>query len=98
MTGMEYLKEVAKVSVAKTTNLKKFPKQNGKKNIKLDMDQFNINQIKAEINKINDAYALRDFKKDHPEIFDPNRMSMREYRTISDLWETRLTKLNQQGV
>ena len=84
--------------VAKTTNLKKFPKQNGKKNIKLDMDQFNINQIKAEINKINNAYALRDFKKDHPEIFDPNRMSMREYRTISDLWETRLTKLNQQGV
>jgi hypothetical protein len=86
------------VGVAKTTNFKKFPKQNGKKNIKLDMDQFNINQIKAEINKINDAYALRDFKKDHPEIFDPNRMSMREYRTISDLWETRLTKLNQQGV
>jgi len=77
---------------------KKIPKQNGKKNIKLDMDQFNINQIKAAINKINDAYALRDFKKDHPEIFDPNRMSMREYRTISDLWETRLTKLNQQGV
>ena len=86
------------IGVAKTTNLKKFPKKNGKKNIKLDMDQFNINQIKAEINKINDAYALRDFKKDHPEIFDPNRMSMREYRTISDLWETRLTKLNQQGV
>ena len=77
---------------------KKIPKQNGKKNIKLDMDQFNINQIKAAINKIDDAYALRDFKKDHPEIFDPNRMSMREYRTISDLWETRLTKLNQQGV
>jgi len=86
------------IGVAKTTNLKKFPKKNGKKNIKLDMDQFNINQIKAEINKINDAYALRDFKKDHPEIFDPNRMSMREYRTISDLWENRLTKLNQQGV
>ena len=93
----KYVEDLKKEFATKVIEIPK-KKQNGKKNIKLDMDQFNINQIKAEINKINDAYALRDFKKDHPEIFDPNRMSMREYRTISDLWETRLTKLNQQGV
>ena len=92
-----YVEDLKKEFATKVVEIPK-KKQNGKKNIKLDMDQFNINQIKAEINKINDAYALRDFKKDHPEIFDPNRMSMREYRTISDLWENRLTKLNQQGV
>jgi len=93
----KYVEDLKKEFATKVIEIPK-KKQNGKKNIKLDMDQFNINQIKAEINKINDAYALRDFKKDHPEIFDPNRMSMREYRTISDLWENRLTKLNQQGV
>ena len=93
----KYVEDLKKEFATKVIEIPK-KKQNGKKNIKLDMDQFNINQIKAAINKINDAYALRDFKKDHPEIFDPNRMSMREYRTISDLWETRLTKLNQQGV
>jgi len=93
----KYVEDLKKEFATKVVEIPK-KKQNGKKNIKLDMDQFNINQIKAAINKINDAYALRDFKKDHPEIFDPNRMSMREYRTISDLWETRLTKLNQQGV
>jgi len=93
----KYVEDLKKEFATKVIEIPK-KKQNGKKNIKLDMDQFNINQIKAAINKINDAYALRDFKKDHPEIFDPNRMSMREYRTISDLWENRLTKLNQQGV
>ena len=86
------------VGVAKTTNLKKIPKQNGKKNIRLDMDQFNIGQIKADIEKINDAYTLRNFKKCNPDLFDPNTMSMREYRTISDLYETRLIQINQQGV
>ena len=93
----KYVEDLKKEFATKVVEIPK-KKQNGKKNIKLDMDQFNINQIKAAINKINDAYALRDFKKDHPEIFDPNTMSMREYRTITDLWETRLTKLNQQGV
>ena len=93
----KYVEDLKKEFATKVIEIPK-KKQNGKKNIKLDMDQFNINQIKAAINKINDAYALRDFKKNHPEIFDPNSMSIREYRTISDLWETRLTKLNQQRV
>ena len=62
------------------------------------MDQFNIGQIKADIEKINDAYTLRNFKKCNPDLFDPNTMSMREYRTISDLYETRLIQINQQGV
>ena len=81
-----------------STKIVEIPKTNGKKNIKLDMDQFNIGQIKADIEKINDAYTLRNFKKCNPDLFDPNTMSMREYRTISDLYETRLIQINQQGV
>jgi len=81
-----------------STKIVEIPKTNGKKNIKLDMDQFNIGQIKADIEKINDAYTLRNFKKYNPDLFDPNTMSMREYRTITDLYETRLIQLNTQGV
>lgn len=74
------------------------PKTNGKKNIKLDMDQFDMDQIREAIKNINTTYALRNFKKDYPNLFDSNNMSIREYRTIDDLWETRLTQLNTQGV
>ena len=99
MTGMEYLKEVAKISVPKTTNLKKFPKQNGKKNSKLPhVSQSTIDQIKADIESIDNAYALRDFKKDYPDLFDLNKISVESYKTISDIYEIRLIQLNQQGV
>jgi len=73
------------------------PKTNGKRNIELDM-QFNIDQIKKDIKKIDDIYLLRLWKKDNPNLFDSNQMSVREYRQITDLYDTRLTQLNQQGV
>jgi len=73
------------------------PKTNGKRNIKLDM-QFNMDQIKKDIKAIDDIYLLRSWKKDNPNLFDSNQMSVREYRQITDLYGTRLTQLNQQGV
>ena len=87
------------VGVAKTTNLKKFPKQNGKKNSKLPhVSQSTIDQIKADIESIDNAYALRDFKKDYPDLFDLNKISVESYKTISDIYEIRMIQLNQQGV
>ena len=73
------------------------PKTNGKRNIKLDM-QFNMDQIKKDVKAIDDIYLLRSWKKDNPNLFDSNQMSVREYRQITDLYDTRLTQLNQQGV
>jgi len=73
------------------------PKTNGKKNIELDM-QFDMDRIKETIKEIDDIYALRSWKKNNPELFDSNQMSVREYRQITDLYGTRLTQLNQQGV
>jgi hypothetical protein len=73
------------------------PKTNGKKNIKLDM-QFDINRIRLAIKDINGLKALRDFKKENPELFDSNNMSVREYKQITDLYETRQIQLNTQGV
>lgn len=51
--------------------------------------------IKNDIEKINDIYALRNWKKQNSELFDSNNKSLREYRQITDLYETRETKLNQ---
>jgi len=73
------------------------PKTNGKRNIKLDM-QFNMDQIKKDVKAIDDIYLLRSWKKDNPNLFDSNQMSVREYRQITDLYDTRLTQLNTQGV
>jgi len=73
------------------------PKTNGKRNIKLDM-QFNMDRIKKDVKAIDDIYLLRSWKKDNPNLFDSNQMSVREYRQITDLYGTRLTQLNQQGV
>ena len=73
------------------------PKTNGKKNIRLDM-QFDMDRIREAIKEIDDIYALRSWKKNNPELFDSNQMSVREYRQITDLYDTRLTQLNQQGV
>jgi len=79
------------VGVAKTTNLKKFPKQNGKKNSKLPhVSQSTIDQIKADIESIDNAYDLRDFKKDYPDLFDLNKISIESYKTI------RMNKVIQQ--
>ncbi len=93
----KYVENLEKEFATKVVEIPK-KKQNGKKNIRLDMDQFDMDQIRKAIKNINTAYALRDFKNKNPELFDSNNMSIREYRTIVDLWETRLTQLNQEGV
>ena len=93
----KYVENLEKEFATKVVEIPK-KKQNGKKNIRLDMDQFDMDQIRKAIKNINTAYALRDFKNKNPELFDSNNMSLREYRTIDNLWETRLTHLNQEGV
>ena len=74
--------------------LKKIPKSNGKKNIKLDME-LDMGRIKSDIQKIKDIYALRKWKAEHSELFDSNNKSLREYRQIDDFYTTHETKLNQ---
>lgn len=85
----------AKMNQNKTTTKKQFPKTNGKKNIKLDMEELDMGRIKSDIQKIDDIYALREWKAEHSELFDSNNKSLREYRQLTDLYETHETKLNQ---
>ena len=73
---------------------KKIPKSNGKKNIKLDME-LDMGRIKSDIQKIDDIYALREWKAEHSELFDSNNKSLREYRQIDDFYTNHETKLNQ---
>ena len=75
--------------------LKKIPKSNGKKNIKLDMEELDMGRIKSDIQKIDDIYALRKWKAEHSELFNSNNKSLREYRQIDDFYTTHETKLNQ---
>ena len=84
----------AKMNQNKTTTKKQFPKTNGKKNIKLDME-LDMGRIKSDIQKIDDIYALRKWKAEHSELFDSNNKSLREYRQINDFYTTHETKLNQ---
>ena len=84
----------AKMNQNKTTIKKQFPKTNGKKNIKLDME-LDMGLIKDDIKKIDDIYALRKWRKDNSDLFDSNNKSLREYKQITDLYETHETKLNQ---
>ena len=85
----------AKINQNKTTTKKKFPKTNGKKNIKLDMEELDMGRIKNDIHKIDDIYALRKWRKANSDLFDSNNKSLREYRQLTDLYETHETKLNQ---
>ena len=85
----------AKMNQNKTTTKKQFPKTNGKKNIKLDMDQLDMGRIKSDIQKIKDIYALRKWKADNADLFDSNNKSLREYRQVTDFYDTHKTKLNQ---
>ena len=87
----------AKMNQNKNTTKKQFPKTNGKKNIELDM-QLDMDQIRKHVKGIKDIFALRKFRKEYPELFDSNKMSQREYRQITDLYETQEIKLNTQGV
>jgi hypothetical protein len=74
--------------------VKEISNTNGKKNIRLDME-LDMGLIKNDIKNIDDIYALRQWKKDNSELFDSNNKSQREYRQITDLYETHETKLNQ---
>jgi hypothetical protein len=77
---------------------KEFPKKiktNGKKNIKLDMEELDMGRIKDDIQVIDDIYALRKWRKANSDLFDSNNKSLREYRQLTDLYETHETKLNQ---
>ena len=88
----KYVQEVKKEF--SKPQVKAFPKTNGKKNIKLDME-LDMGLIKDDIKKINDIYALRKWRKANSDLFDSNNKSQREYRQITDLYETHETKLNQ---
>jgi hypothetical protein len=92
----KYVEDLKKEFSAKVVKIPN-EKQNGRKNIKLDM-QFDMDRIRDAIKKIDGLKALRNFKKDYPELFDSNNMSVREYKQITDLYETRQIQLNQQGV
>ena len=81
----------------KNTTKKQFPKTNGKRNIELDM-QLDMDQIRKHVKGIKDIFALRKFRKEYPELFDSNKMSQREYRQITDLYDTQEIELNRQGV
>jgi len=88
----KYVQEVKKEF--SKPQVKAFPKTNGKKNIKLDME-LDMGLIKDDIKKIDDIYALRKWRKANSDLFDSNNKSQREYRQITDLYETHETKLNQ---
>ena len=89
----KYVQEVKKEF--SKPQVKAFPKTNGKKNIKLDMEELDMGRIKNDIQVIDDIYALRKWRKANSDLFDSNNKSLREYRQLTDLYETHETKLNQ---
>ena len=54
-----------------------------------------MGRIKNDIQVIDDIYALRKWRKANSDLFDSNNKSLREYRQLTDLYETHETKLNQ---
>ena len=79
---------------AKPSN--KIPQRSGTDHANVDID-IDMNQVREAIKSINDIYALRKFRKQNPNLFDPNN-NVRVYRQITDLYETHETQLNRQGV
>ena len=76
---------------SKPTN--KIPQQRVSGTGHVDMN-IDMNQVRDAIKSINDIYALRKFRKENPDLFDPNN-NVRVYRQVTDLYEVRMTKLNQ---
>ena len=94
----KYVEDLKKEFATKVIEIPK-KKQNGKKNSKLPhVSQSTIDQIKADIESINEAKDLREFRKDYPDLFDLNKISVESYKIISDIYEIRMIQLNQQGV
>ena len=79
---------------SKPTN--NIPQRSGTDHANVDID-IDMNQVREAIKSINDIYALRKFRKQNPNLFDPNN-NVRVYRQITDLYETHETQLNRQGV
>ena len=75
---------------------KNIPQRSGTDHANVDID-IDMNQVREAIKSINDIYALRKFRKQNPNLFDPNN-NVRVYRQITDLYETHETQLNRQGV
>ena len=88
------VKENTRESRAKPFN--KIPQRSGTDHANVDID-IDMNQVREAIKSINDIYALRKFRKQNPNLFDPNN-NVRVYRQVTDLYETHETQLNRQGV
>jgi hypothetical protein len=106
--GMSYAKKYAYLNALhlktgldnedgyKAKPFNKIPQRSGTDHANVDID-IDMNQVREAIKSINDIYALRKFRKQNPNLFDPNR-DVRVYRQITDLYETHETQLNRQGV
>ena len=106
--GMSYAKKYAYLNALhlktgldnedgyKAKPFNKIPQRSGTDHANVDID-IDMNQVREAIKSINDIYALRKFRKQNPNLFDPNN-NVRVCRQITDLYETHETQLNQQGV
>ena len=106
--GMSYAKKYAYLNALhlktgldnedgyKAKPFNKIPQRSGTDHANVDID-IDMNQVREAIKSINDIYALRKFRKQNPNLFDPNN-NVRVYRQITDLYETHETQLNRQGV
>ena len=106
--GMSYAKKYAYLNALhlktgldnedgyKAKPFNKIPQRSGTDHANVDID-IDMNQVREAIKSINDIYALRKFRKQNPNLFDPNN-NVRVYRQVTDLYETHETQLNRQGV
>jgi len=104
--GMSYAKKYAYLNALhlktgldnedgyKAKPFNKIPQRSGSDHLDMNVD---MSQVREAIKSINDIYALRKFRKQNPNLFDPNN-NVRVYRQITDLYETHETQLNRQGV
>ena len=106
--GMSYAKKYAYLNALhlqtgldnedgyKAKPFNKIPQRSGTDHANVDID-IDMSQVREAIKSINDIYALRKFRKQNPNLFDPNN-NVRVYRQVTDLYETHETQLNRQGV
>ena len=86
------------VSLALLSNFA-IPRNSSDEDSIINIDEQNDESIEDfDIENIDDAYALRDFKKNNPDLFDLTKISVDSYTTINDIYEIRQIQLNQQGV
>ena len=99
-TGLDnddgYKAQPFKPTNTKPTNNIPQQRMSGTGHANVDMN-IDMNQVRDAIKSIKDIYALRKFRKDNPNLFDPNK-NLRVYRQVTDLYDVHEIKLNQQGV